>query len=87
MNMKNFDINLAKQGKLVCTRDGRKARIVCFDRKANTPIVALIECDDRGKILQCVHNDGRCVHFDTSGNDLMMLPEKKGRVGECVSRL
>ena len=77
LNLKPFDIQKAREGKPVCTRDRRKARIVCFDRKANTPIVALIECDDHGEILQCVHNDGRCVQFDISDNDLMMLPEKK----------
>ena len=75
--MKEFDINLAKQGKPVCTRDGRKARIICFDRKDNTPIVALIECVNHAEILQCVHNDGKYFHCDTSDNDLMMLPEKK----------
>ena len=65
-NLKPFDLEAAKAGKPVCTRDGRKVRIICFDRKDNTP-----------EILQCVHNDGKCFHYDTSNNDLMMLPEKK----------
>ena len=30
--MKPFDLEAAKAGKPVCTRDGRKARINCFDR-------------------------------------------------------
>lgn len=72
-----FDINSAKQGKPVCTRDGRKVRIICFDRKDNTPIVALIERVDGIEILQCYHNDGKCFHYETSNNDLMMFPEKK----------
>ena len=76
-NLKPFDIQKAREGKPVCTRDGRKARIICFDRKDNTPIVALIECVNHTEILQCVHNDGKCFHYDTSNNDLMMLPEKK----------
>ena len=76
-NLKPFDLEAAKTGKPICTRDGRKARIVCFDRKANTPIIALIECDNRGEILQCVHNDGRCCQFGISDNDLMMSLEKK----------
>ena len=75
--MKEFDLEQAKAGKPVYTRDGRKARIICFDRKDNTPIVALIECVNHAEILQCVHNDGKCFHYDTSNNDLMMLPEKK----------
>ena len=76
-NLKEFNLEAAKAGKPVCTRDGRKARIICFDRKDNTPIVALIECVNHAEILQCVHNDGKCFHYDTSNNDLMMLPEKK----------
>ena len=76
-SLKEFDLEAAKKGKPVCTRDGRKARIICFDRKDNTPIVALIECVNHAEILQCVHNDGKCFHYDTSNNDLMMLPEKK----------
>ena len=76
-NLKPFSLELAKQGKPVCTRDGRKARIICFDRKDNTPIVALIERVDGIEILQCFYNDGKCFHDSTSDNDLMMLPEKK----------
>lgn len=40
---KPFDLEQAKAGKPVCTRDGRKARIICFDLKnGNHPIVAAI---------------------------------------------
>ena len=76
-NLKPFDLEAAKAGKPVCTRDGSKARIVCFDRKDNAPIIALIERVDGIEILQCYHNDGKCFHDETSNNDLMMLPEKK----------
>lgn len=42
--MKEFDFNKAKEGHPVVTRDGRKARIICFDVKdEKLPIVALIE--------------------------------------------
>lgn len=41
--MKPFDLEAAKAGKPVCTRDGRKARIICFDAKCIKPIVALIQ--------------------------------------------
>ena len=77
LNLKPFDIQKAREGKPVYTRDGRKVRIICFDRKDNTPIVALIECVNHAEILQCVHNDGKCSHYDVSNNDLMMLSEKK----------
>lgn len=29
--MKSFDLDAAKRGAAVCTRDGRSARIICFD--------------------------------------------------------
>lgn len=77
LNLKPFDLEAAKAGKPICTRDGRKARIICFDRKDNTPIVALIEHVDGIEILQCYHNDGKCFHYETSNNDLMMLSEKR----------
>ena len=77
LNLKPFNLEDAKAGKPVCTRDGRNARIICFDRKDNTPIVALIERVNGIEILQCFYNDGKCFHDSTSDNDLMMLPEKK----------
>ncbi len=77
LKLKPFSLEAAKAGKPVCTRDGRKARIICFDRKDNTPIVALIERVDGIEILQCFYNDGKCFHDSTSDNDLMMLSEKK----------
>lgn len=44
LNLKEFNIKAAKAGKPVCTRDGRKVRILCYDLKgAKYPIVAAIE--------------------------------------------
>lgn len=40
--MRPFDYNDAKNGAPVCTRDGRKARIVCWDAKGNFPLLALV---------------------------------------------
>ena len=65
-NLKPFSLEAAKAGKPVCTRDGRKARIICFDRKDNTPIVALIERVDGIEILQCFYNDGIQLQITTS---------------------
>ena len=42
LNLKPFDLQKAKEGKPVCTRDGRKARIICFDVNNDKPIVAVI---------------------------------------------
>lgn len=76
-NLKSFDLEAAKAGKPVCTRDGRSARIVCFDRRIDRPIVALIERDNHEEVLQCCFDNGRCCCDITSDHDLMMLPEKK----------
>lgn len=48
LNLKEFNLEAAKAGKPVCTRDGRKARIICFDtiNKSNYPIIALLEDKD-----------------------------------------
>ena len=82
LNLKPFDIQKAREGKPVCTRDGRKARIICFDR---------ISGDDYYKIVACVtvfDGDFEEVLFygingyivdsqNPKDEDLMMLPEKK----------
>ena len=75
---KPFDLEEAKAGKPVCTRDGRKARIICFDRidstGCNLSIVALIQCEGT-EVLQLYRNDGK--RGRRADLDLMMLPEKK----------
>ena len=75
LNLKPFDIQKAREGKPVCTRDGRKARIICFDRVGDFPIVALTDDRDykeEGVNLYDINGKGSHECFD-----LMMLPEKK----------
>ena len=82
--MKPFDLEAAKAGKPVCTRDGRKARIICFDRNWEYPIVALIECENGEEMISACDKDGKARIYETQGTDLMMLPEKKeGWVNLC----
>lgn len=76
LNLKEFDLEAAKAGKPVCTRDGRKARIICFDlNNKNFPIVAIINCDTEENAYQ-YDIDGVCDEHDNNLN-LMMLPQKK----------
>ena len=75
-NLKPFDLEAAKSGKPVCTRDGRKARIICFDRTGKFPIVALVEAKDREYIYSYL-NCGKDNESVEKEYDLMMLPEKK----------
>ena len=75
-NLKPFNLEAAKAGKPVCTRDGRKARIICFDKKDCKRIVALVQVNNETEVLYDYYNNGSVFHSD-SDNDLMMLPEKK----------
>lgn len=75
-NLKPFSLELAKAGKPVCTRDGRKARIICFDKKKDIyPLIALVTDKDGYEIITLYKADG--VHPTIPNNDLMMLTEKK----------
>ena len=76
LNLKEFNLEAAKAGKPVCTRDGRKARIICFDAKGDKPIIALVEMGT----AETPNNypiDGKAVSAKEVSCDLMMLPEKK----------
>lgn len=76
LNLKEFNLEEAKAGKPVCTRDGRKARIICFDlNNKNFPIVAIINCDTEENAYQ-YDIDGVCDEHDNNLN-LMMSTEKK----------
>lgn len=85
--MKPFDIELAKKGHPVCTKDGRKARIICFDVKGSVyPIVALVDVNGREVILR--YNKKGISYTSPCGYNLMMLPEKKeGYAVICKSDL
>lgn len=77
LNLKPFDLEAAKAGKPVCTRDGRNVRIICFDRKDVKSIVALVESsNDEREDVCCYNADGLNLN-NPSVFDLMMLPEKK----------
>lgn len=78
LNLKPFSLEAAKAGKPVCTRDGRKARIICFDLKNEEyPIVAAIG-NDSSETLLCYTLNGEIVKGNyKSDKDIMMLSEKK----------
>ena len=76
-NLKGFNLEAAKSGKPVCTRDGRKARIICFDAKCNLPIIALVTNTGGNESLIRYYSNGSFTNLNKAGCDLMMLPEKK----------
>lgn len=77
LNLKEFNLEAAKAGKPVCTRDGRKARIICFDAKfpKTGNIVTLVEKKNGEEVALYHYDDGHCSIG--RGYDLMMLPQKK----------
>lgn len=74
--MKPFDLELAKQGHPLITRDGHLARIVCFDRidkKDNGHLLALLL--NKNKTWEMpVHytNDGIVARYPNSQLDLFI---------------
>ena len=79
-SLKPFDLEAAKAGKPVCTRDGKQARIICFDRKDIKPIVALVTIVNGTSITEKAlyyFEDGHYLSKNDDNNDLMKLPEKR----------
>ena len=77
LNLKPFDLEKAKAGKPVCTRDGRKARIICFDAKGTFSIIALIDEKVEEFVLSYTADGKYSGEIAICNKDLMMLPEKK----------
>lgn len=77
--MKEFDLEKAKAGHPVCTRDGHEARILCFDREGQHPIVALVK-DAGNETIFSYNNMGR---YSNDGRgylcDLFMKSAKQKR--------
>lgn len=79
--LKEFDLEAAKAGKHVCTRDGKKVRIICFDKQEGFPIIALVETKVNDRVSEEIalfNINGRAVSDDIDSKlDLMMSTEKK----------
>ena len=77
--MKQFDLEKAKAGAPVCTREGFIARIVCFDVDNNRfPIVALLKGDNGKEYPVSFTKEGRFSDGEVdSSNDLLMEGIKK----------
>lgn len=78
--MKPFDIELAKAGHPVCTRDGKPARIICFDCKGphDTVMIVALIMESRGENAFRYKENGRFSADNVNhNNDLMMVPEKR----------
>ena len=74
--LKPFDLEKARQGAKVVTRDGRPVRIICWDREESTyPIVALVKDQDgTEEDTETYTLDGACVEGEKHSIDLLMAP-------------
>lgn len=77
--MKPFDLEKAKAGAPLCTREGFRARIVCFDADNDRfPIVALLKSDNGKEYPASFTKEGRFSDGEVdSSNDLLMEGIKK----------
>ena len=90
--MKQFNLQeyLANPSRQVVTRDGRKVRIVCTDRKNHDsyPIIALVETDEDDERVRSFKIDGKWSVDELENNfDRFFAPEKKEgwiNIFECV---
>lgn len=77
--MKEFSLEeyLKNPDREVVTRDGRKVRIICTDRKGATPIIALVHnADDGQEIGYAFYPDGKYFIDKDDEFDLFFAPEK-----------
>ena len=74
----NLEEYLKNPSRKLVTRDGRRARIVCTDkRELNYPIIALIETRLGGEEVTCSYTkDGRYCTACSDIFDLFFAPEK-----------
>lgn len=77
MELRPFNLEQAKAGKPVITRDGRSVRIICFDREGyDATIIGLIKQEVGDKEEIGTWNTSG-IYFDVSSpNDLFMAPTK-----------
>lgn len=68
-----FNIEAAKKGHAVCTRDKRPARIICFDRIGYFKIIALVKEKNGIENTYYYNNFGHCLSDRETINDLMLL--------------
>lgn len=77
--MKQFNLEeyLKNPDSEIVTRDGRKVRILCTDRKGDTPIIALVnDANDGQEYGYAFYSDGKFFRDRGDELDLFFAPEK-----------
>ena len=77
--MREFSLEeyLKNPERKVVTRDGRKVRILCTDRKGDTPIIALVnDANDGQEYGYAFYSDGKFFRDGGDELDLFFAPTK-----------
>ena len=77
--MKEFNLEeyLKNPNREIVTRDGRKVRILCTDRKGDTPIIALVnDANDGQEYGYAFYSDGKFFRDGGDELDLFFAPTK-----------
>lgn len=71
--MKNFDLAAAKAGAPVCTRSGKTARVICYDRRGSVEgrVMALLN-EGQYESVEFYTDNGELIPDETTQKDLMM---------------
>lgn len=71
--MKNFDLAAAKAGAPVCTRSGKTARVICYDRRGSVEgrVMALLN-EGQYESVEFYTDNGELISDEITQKDLMM---------------
>lgn len=71
--MRKFDLAAAKAGAAVCTRSGKTARVICYDRRGSVEgrVMALLN-EGQYESVEFYTDNGELIPDETTQRDLMM---------------
>ena len=78
--MRQFNLEEAKAGKPVQTKEGDDVRLLCFDRhNQEYPLIGLIQLEDGDEEIKTYTSEGKVLAECESDSDLFMKPDIKER--------
>lgn len=71
--MRKFDLAAAKAGAAVCTRSGKTARVICYDRRGSVEgrVMAILN-EGQYESVEFYTDNGELIPDETTQRDLMM---------------
>ena len=78
--MEPFDLEKAKNGDEICTRDGKEARLLEVVKNDTYPVIAVYLDDDGNEYVDSYTLEGRCSLCGESEGDLMMSTSNAGYI-------